>query len=77
MRSAFLVFDLVGGTPVLSSSATPEVLSNAELNDSKETVGLIVGEKSESSSGGQNFAKGNGSHPNDFVIGCQLLAIRS
>ena len=76
MRPAFLVFDLIGRNTSLEVKGNARGFIHPELNDSKEAVGLIVREKSESSSGRQSFAKGNGAHPNDFVTEYQVLAIR-
>ena len=76
MSSAFLVFDLVTGNAGLELKCDARGCIHPELNDGKETVGLIVREESESSSGRQSFAKGDGAHPSDFVTERQLPAIR-
>ena len=60
MRSAFLVFDLIGGNTGVELKCNARRFIRPELNDREEAVGLIVREKSEPSSGGQSFAKGNG-----------------
>jgi hypothetical protein len=74
MRSAFLIFDLVGRNASLELKGNARGFIHLEIDDGEEAVGLIVWEKSEPSSGRQSFAKGNGTHPNDFVIEWQLLA---
>jgi hypothetical protein len=51
MRSAFLVFDLVGGNTGLELKCNVRGCIHPEFNDGKEAVGLIVREKSESSAG--------------------------
>jgi hypothetical protein len=76
MSSAFLVFDLVGGNTGLESKRNAGGFIHPKFDNHEEAVGLIVGEKSEPSSGGQSFAKGNGAHPNDLPTERQLLAIR-
>ena len=76
MNSAFLVFDLVAGNAGLEVKCNARGCIHPELNDREEAIGLIVTEKSVSSSGRQSFAKGNGAHRNDFVTERQLLAIR-
>jgi hypothetical protein len=40
MNSAFLIFDFVGGTPVLSASAMPDVSSNQNLMTVKKRSDL-------------------------------------
>jgi hypothetical protein len=51
---------LASGNAGLERERNARSAIHPELNDGKEAVGLIVREKSESSSGRQSFAKGNG-----------------
>jgi len=45
MRSAFLVFDLIGRDPSLKRERNSRGCIHTELNDREEAVGLIVREK--------------------------------
>ena len=69
MRSAFLVFDLVGGNTSLEIKCNARRLIHPELDDGKETVGLFVREEGQSSSGRQSFATGDGSYHCDPLSG--------
>ena len=51
MNSAFLVFDLVGRNAGSEGQRFPQSLINPRLDDSEETVGLIVRIETQSSSG--------------------------